>query len=81
MFFYLYNGFGVYIKFETKRGSLVLLTGSYDHAFSFFRDVNTLGCFYTSQTHHLDFSVMLPLFPLQIFHLCREMNHQQTESF
>ena len=37
MFFYLYNGFGVYIEFETKRGSLVFLTGSYDHAFSFFR--------------------------------------------
>ena len=35
MFFYLYNGFGVCIKFETKRGSLVFLTGSYDHAFSF----------------------------------------------
>ena len=37
MFFYLYNGFGVYIKFETKRGWLVFFTGSYDHAFSFFR--------------------------------------------
>ena len=36
MFFYLYNGFGVYIKIETKRGSLVFLTGSYGHAFSFF---------------------------------------------
>ena len=35
MFFYLYNSFGIYIKFETKRGSLVFLTGSYDHAFSF----------------------------------------------
>ena len=34
MFFYLYNGFGIYIKFETN--TLVFLTGSYDHAFSFF---------------------------------------------
>ena len=27
MFFYLYNGFDIYIKFETKRTSLVFLTG------------------------------------------------------
>ena len=52
MFFYLYNGFGVYIKFETKRRSLVFSTGNYDHAFSFFQDVNTLGYFSTSQTLH-----------------------------
>ena len=36
MFFYLYNSFGIYIKFETKRGSLVFLTGSYDHALRLF---------------------------------------------
>ena len=35
MFFYVYNDSGIYIKFETKRGSLVFLTGSYDHALSF----------------------------------------------
>ena len=27
MLFYLCNGFGIHIKFETKRGSLVFLTG------------------------------------------------------
>ena len=32
MFLYLYNGFGIHIKFETKRGSLVFLTGSCDQA-------------------------------------------------
>ena len=37
MFFYLYIGFGIYIKFEAKRGSLVIVMGSYDHALSFFR--------------------------------------------
>ena len=52
MFFYLYNSFGIYVKFEMKRGSLLFLTGSYDHAFSLFQDVNTLGCFYTSQILH-----------------------------
>ena len=36
MSFYMYSGFGIYIKFETKRGSLVFLTGSYDHAFILF---------------------------------------------
>ena len=35
MFFYLCSGFGILIKFETKRGSLVFLTGSCDNAFSF----------------------------------------------
>ena len=35
MFFYLYNDLRMYIKFETKRGSFVFLTGSYDHALSF----------------------------------------------
>ena len=37
MFFYLYNSFGINIKFEMKRGWLVFLTGSYDRAFSLFR--------------------------------------------
>ena len=50
MFFYSSNGFGICIQFETMRGSLVFLTGSYDHALSFFQGVNTLACFYTSQT-------------------------------
>ena len=35
MFFYLYNGFGICIKSETKSGSLVFRAGSYDRAFSF----------------------------------------------
>ena len=33
MFVYLYNGVGIYIKFETKRG--YFLTGSCDHALVF----------------------------------------------
>ena len=36
MFFYLYNGYGIYIKFETKRESLVFLTGRYERAFIVF---------------------------------------------
>ena len=81
MFFYLYKGFGVYIKFETKRGSLVFLTGSYDYAFRFFSGCKHIRFFLHQPDTSLRLSVMLPLFLLQFSHLCQEMNHQQTESF
>ena len=41
MFFYLYNGLGIYITFEKKRGLLVFWMGSYNHELkSFFTETD-----------------------------------------
>ena len=53
MFFYLYNGFGIYIKFETKRGSLAFLTGSYENALSFCR-MSTYLVLFTPVRHFVE---------------------------
>ena len=55
MFLFLYNSFGIYIKFETKRGSLVFLTGRNDHAFSFVSQCKHIRLF----LHQLDTSLRL----------------------
>ena len=50
MFFYLHNGFGIYIKFEMKKGSLVCLTSGNDHVF-IFSGCKHIGLFFAPVRH------------------------------